>query len=38
MEMDTSLSGSRVKRMLEAVVIERGRPQGIVVDKTDQGN
>ena len=31
-EVDTSISGLRVRRALEAVVIERGRPGGIVVD------
>jgi putative transposase len=31
-EVDTSLSGLRVQRVLEAVVVERGRPGGIVVD------
>src|SRR5690349_10936724 len=31
-EVDTSISGLRVRRVLEAVVIERGRPGGIVVD------
>ena len=29
-EVDTSISGLRVRRVLEAVVIERGRPAGIV--------
>ena len=31
-EVDTSLSGLRVQRVLETVVVERGRPGGIVVD------
>ena len=31
-EVDTSISGLRVRRVLESVVIERGRPGGIVVD------
>lgn len=31
-EIDTSISGLRVQRVLETVVVERGRPGGIVVD------
>lgn len=32
MEVDTPISGFRVQRVLEAVVRERGRPDGLVVD------
>jgi hypothetical protein len=35
--VDTSISGLRVRRVLEAVVIERGRPGGIVVEQRRTG-
>jgi putative transposase len=31
-EVDTSLGGVRVRRVLEQVIVERGRPEAIVVD------
>lgn len=32
MEVDTTLGGRRVRRVLEQVIRERGRPEAIVVD------